>query len=98
MIAASKGIQLLPHSFHRTTEEQEKLFADGKSQLDGVAKRSKHQDWLAIDSVIVNKDGSLCWDGEDQRYQELRDIAKIVGLETGFDWSFKDSTHTQLPG
>ncbi len=34
---------------HRTTQEQNELYLDGKSQLDGVNKKSKHQLRLAID-------------------------------------------------
>lgn len=38
----------------RTTEEQQKLFAEGKSKLDGVNKKSKHQGRLDDEDNIVS--------------------------------------------
>ncbi len=50
------GIKLLPTCFKRSAAEQRKKRANGTSNV----KRSFHQDWLAMDFVIV-KDGELCW-------------------------------------
>lgn len=98
ILAASEGIHVMPYSFHRNDMEQKRLYKEGKSYLDGVKKRSKHQDWLAIDAVVVNKDGSLCWNGADERYKRLYELAKVSKLETGFAWAMKDSNHTQWKG
>lgn len=38
----------------RTTEEQQKLFAEGKSKLDGINKKSKHQGRLDDEGNIVS--------------------------------------------
>ena len=40
-------IHFLVTSFHRTQEEQTKLYHDNKSKCDGITNRSAHQDWLA---------------------------------------------------
>lgn len=45
----------------RTEEEQHKLFLDGKSNLDGKHKRSKHQDGLAVD-LFAHVNGLSTWD------------------------------------
>lgn len=97
MIAASEGIRLLPYSFYRTAKEQYKLYMKGKSKRDGKTKISMHQKWLAIDNSVINDDSSLCWNGADARYSRLNKIAKLVGLETGYEWHVKDSNHVQWP-
>lgn len=56
LFAQCKGLELLPICFKRSAAEQDKLRAQGKSKI----KRSFHQDWLAMDFVIV-KNGELCW-------------------------------------
>jgi hypothetical protein len=88
------GIRLMPYSFHRTQQEQERLFHEGKSRCDGTLKRSKHQDWLAIDAVVVDFDDTMVWDGSDERYKTLAAIASNIGLRTGIEWG--DANHTEL--
>lgn len=95
LLAANEGIKLLPYSWHRTDEEQYRLYMEGKSKCDGKKKRSLHQDRLAIDNAVMNADGSLEWNGADARYGRLDEIADFVGLETGFKWHHKDSVHIQ---
>lgn len=87
----------MPYSVHRSEQEQKDLFRRGDSSCDGIKKKSRHQLWLAVDAVIVNDDGSLCWDGKDHRYYILWELAKSLGLETGYDWSNNDANHTQYP-
>ena len=53
--AYHRGINLCPYSYHRTAQEQEKLYKAGKSRRDGYNDRSKHQDWEAIDAVHYEK-------------------------------------------
>ena len=53
----------------RTAERQQDLYREGKSQLDGITVKSKHQDGLAIDILpypaVVN--GVNVWD-DKQRF------------------------------
>ena len=44
----------------RTTEQQQKLFDDGASQLDGTIKKSYHQSGMALD-VFAYVDGKASW-------------------------------------
>ena len=83
----------------RTQERQEKLYKEGKSQLDGVNKKSKHQIGMAIDFIPYPFRG---WD-DIKAFQkvgiELKECAKILGYHAtyGGDWvSFKDYPHFQI--
>jgi len=40
----------------RTTEQQQKVFNDNKSELDGIIKKSSHQTGLAIDILPIATD------------------------------------------
>ena len=62
--AEAKGIRFNLTEFHRTTERQAELYAQGRTapggvvtNCDGVIKLSKHQSWEAVDIVIVLEDG-----------------------------------------
>jgi len=97
-----RGIDLLPISFYRSPEEQEKKFLRGLSRADGFVVKSPHQLWQAMDLPVVdwNDDGTarLVWNTKDPRYHEMYEIAKRCGLETGYEWRKpKDPTHVQLP-
>ncbi len=84
-----KGIEVLPHCYHRTSAEQKNLYEDGKSRT----KHSRHQDWLAIDIVIV-RDGELIWDGKDPDYEWLGQEWRKLGHRWGGDWrTFRDCVH-----
>lgn len=48
----------------RTTEEQQKLFKAGATELDGVHKKSAHQSGEAVDIIPVVP-GRNVWDVED---------------------------------
>lgn len=84
----------------RTTMEQQELFRNKKSQLDGIIKKSKHQTGRAIDFfAVVNGQGS--WD--------IPHLAVIMGahmqaaaelgirLKSGGMWKdFPDWPHLEL--
>ena len=97
----------------RTADRQQELYREGKSQLDGVIVRSKHQGGNAIDILpypaIVN--GVNVWD-DRQRFSVLAGLmyaaASIEGvtLRWGSDWDgdgnnadskFFDAPHFELP-
>jgi len=91
IMASIHEIKLLPYSFIRTPEEQKKLFDEGKSQCDGTAIISKHQQGLAIDLVIV-RDGKAIWE-DDSEYKLLGQMWEEEGMTWGGSWSFKDYFH-----
>ena len=91
------GINYLVTTWHRTADQQHTLFLAHKSQRDGLEKRSAHQEWLAIDIVIINDDGTLQWD-RDERYEKLGAYWKEQRNNTwGGDWqSLNDIYHFEL--
>ena len=90
-ISHSKGIFFIPYEFHRTTNRQQELFANGRTvpgkkvtNCDGIIKISNHQIWEALDGIVI-KDGKWMWKRIPE-YEELGLIAKMIDLEWGGDW------------
>lgn len=102
-IAAMRGIQFTITQGFRSVEEQNRLYAQGRSSPGQIVTKapggkSWHNYGLAFDLVIVEPDGSLCWDDEDKRWKELGSIGASCGLEWGGHWTgFKDLPHFQWP-
>ena len=89
------GIDFVVTDFYRTAEQQKAKYDAGTSQCDGANKRSAHQDWLAIDVVII-RNGAACWD-RDEDYEKLGAMWKemFAGIWGG-DWaSLNDIYHIQ---
>lgn len=87
------GIEVLLFWFHRTDDQQKSLYAIGRTielhrkpvtNCDGVTTHSKHERWLAVDFVIVEK-GVLIWT-RVPGYEEMGRIAKEEGMRWGGDW------------
>jgi len=90
------GIPLLCFYYHRTAEDQNRLFKEGKSNCDGYKKISKHQVWRAMDFVILDDDGKCIWNHE-ARYEVLGEIWESLGGTWGGRWdSLKDLYHFEL--
>lgn len=90
----------------RTAEEQQKLYAKGRSlpgpvvtYLDGVKKKSNHQVkedgfGYAVDCVfLVN--GLPSWDLQ-LPWQAYGAAAKALGLTWGGDWKMRDFPHIEF--
>lgn len=94
----------------RTQEEQQRLYAQGRSEpgniithMDGVLKRSKHQGGLAVDIVPYPID----WN-DHERFRQfgwyVKGIAKTLkrygaienDIKWGGDWKWKDLPHWQI--
>jgi peptidoglycan L-alanyl-D-glutamate endopeptidase CwlK len=93
----------------RTTEEQQALYAKGRSEpgeivtyVDGVQRRSKHQDAMAVDVVPYPE----MWD--DDALRDFGNFVKGIAVmmhqegridhipEWGGDWKWKDRPHWQI--
>ena len=84
----------------RTPEEQNALFKDGASQLDGYNKKSYHQTGKALD-VFAYVDGGASWEREHLALIAcaMLQAANELGykLTWGGSWtSFVDFPHFQL--
>lgn len=86
-----KKIKLMPICFHRSDEEQHKRYQQGRlrpgkivTYCDGYINRSKHQDWKAMDFVVVIN-GVLIWT-ECSEYETAGRIWKRLGGRWGGDF------------
>jgi peptidoglycan L-alanyl-D-glutamate endopeptidase CwlK len=82
--AKIQDIDLIITGVFRTPEQQHAVYLAGKSQCDGYVKRSKHQDWLAVDAYVV-KDGAIVW-GDCPEYQTIGQLWKDLGMIWGGDF------------
>lgn len=104
---AHRALELSPVDFGipssggiRSALEQNKLFHDGKSKLDGYDKISKHQLGVALD-VYAYVDGKASWNDADltQVAAAMLQAASEQGIKLvwGGHWaSFKDMPHFEM--
>lgn len=102
----NRAIELSPFDFGitsglRTAEEQNALFQQGASQLDGYARRSRHQDGHAIDFVVYDEAGKVTWGFSyyERVSWAFKQAADELGIPItwGGDWhSFRDGPHIEL--
>ena len=91
-------------SGYRTTEEQQKLYAQGRTvtgrkvtNVDGVRTKSQHQKGRAVDLTFLDELGRISW-AEHHPWDTYGACARAAGLKWGGDWkSFKDRPHVELP-
>lgn len=83
---------------YRTIEEQKQAFKNKVSNCDGIRKKSKHQDGLAIDVVPY----STLYSNINNFY-ELAGVVKTIAkqlninIKWGGDWeNFKDYPHWEI--
>lgn len=97
-IATAMGLDFIVTTFHRTAAEQRELYEEGKSQCDGETVRSKHQDWLAIDIVLI-ANGEAVWQRTPD-YDKLGYLwTEVFGGVWGGNWaSLNDIYHFQYGG
>ena len=86
----------------RTTEQQAELYADRKSNADGVTHKSHHQTGKALD-VFAFVDGKASWEKEHLAIiaVAMMQAANELGYHLewgGFFRSFTDMPHFQLGG
>ena len=106
-----QGISILFSECLRTKEEQDALYAQGRTvpgnivtNAKGSTYSSQHQWGIAIDFYLnmdVNGDGNKkddAFNNSTQLFDQVGSIAKSIGLGWGGDWtSIKDRPHLYLP-
>lgn len=98
--AYNEGIYVVITQGYRSKEEQDALYAQGRTKLGKIVTNAKggysyHNFGLAFDFALMNPDGSICWEVND-KWKRVAQIGKSLGLEWGGDWdSFKDYPHFQ---
>lgn len=99
--AVAQGINAKVISGTRTYAEQDKLYAQGRSQPGEIVTKARgghswHNFGLAFDIGIFSADGKIYY-GESEAYQQCGKIGEAIGLEWGGSWTnFKDEPHFQL--
>lgn len=99
--AALEGKGLVPRIVQglRTIQEQNDLYAQGRTKPGSIVTRSKGgQSWhnygLAVDIAFINPNGSIDFNVS----KEVGRLGESFGLEWGGSWtSFKDAPHFQIP-
>lgn len=107
-LCAHEGIAILITQGLRTWEEQDALYAKGrtlaplgKQHIVTNAKggQSFHNFGLAFDVVVLDSVGKADWDITHPSWKRSAEIGKSLSLEWGGDWkSFKDMPHFQYVG
>ncbi len=100
-LAAAEGVQLHITDGFRSPEEQNKLYAQGRTTKGKIVTykkggQSRHNLGEAVDVVpIIN--GQPSW-SESFNWSRIGKWAAQVGLDWGGNWkTFKDRPHLELP-
>lgn len=107
--AAKKGIRVVITDGFRSAEDQDSLYAKGRTAAGEVVTYAKggesyHNFGLAVDFALKTPSGSIIWDRQydgnkngKPDWNEVVQIAKTLGFEWGGDWAqFKDYPHLQM--
>jgi peptidoglycan L-alanyl-D-glutamate endopeptidase CwlK len=96
--AQKEGIELRVISAERDCEEQNELYAKGRTKLGKIVTNAKcgkssHNYRIAVD-VVEFKNGKPLW--INPNWNRIGELGEAVGLEWGGHWkSFKDRPHFQ---
>lgn len=102
--AAQQQIPLVVTTGYRTMDEQEKLYAQGRTAPGDIVTNAKpgsswHNFALAFDVAVMDSSGNPSWPTDSVLWSRIGQIGKEVGLEWGGDWQgFKDMPHFQYRG
>ncbi len=107
--AAAKGIRIIITDGFRSIEEQDELYAQGRTKPGKIVTNRKggesyHNYGLAVDFAIKLSSGRVLWDlkydgNKNGRpdWFEVAELAKELGFTWGGDWEeFTDYPHLQI--
>ena len=107
-LCASAGVAILVTQGLRTWEEQDRLYAIGRTRApigrkfivtNAPGGRSWHNFGLAFDIAVLDALGKADWDTAHPGWARAGEIGKSLGLAWGGDWkAFKDLPHFQYVG
>ena len=84
------------HGGLRTAEEQQELFNDKASQLDGTIKKSYHQSGMALD-VFAYVDGKASWDEHHLTAIAAAMLEAASRLSVNMRWGGHFSSFIDMP-
>lgn len=99
---AKKGLKIRITQTYRTVEQQDALYAQGRTKPGNIVTNAKgssyssmHQWGIAFD--FCRNDGKGAYNDSDGFFRKVGQVGKSIGLEWGGDWkSFVDKPHFQL--
>jgi D-alanyl-D-alanine carboxypeptidase-like protein/LysM domain-containing protein len=103
-LCAHGGLAVLVTQGLRTWEEQDQLYAQGRTAPGDIVTKAKggesfHNYGLAFDIVVLDAIGKMDWDSTHPGWTQAAQLGKSAGLEWGGDWvGFKDRPHFQYTG
>jgi len=95
-----KGIMISIYQTYRTKEEQNKIYAKGRTESGSIVTNAKggysfHNYSIAFDCAPLSKNGGIDW-GNISLFKEVGKIGESLGLEWGGSWKdFPDYPHFQ---
>ena len=100
---AQKGLNIAVGECYRTVEEQNELYAQGRTKAGNIVTNAKgsdyssHHQWgTAFD--FYRNDGKGAYNDSDGFFSKVGNVGKSLGLEWGGDWTSPvDKPHFQLP-
>ena len=97
-----EGIELLVTATYRSPEEQDKLYAQGRTTPGNKVTNARggesfHNCRRACD-VVPTIHGKPVWDDKDPLWTKIGLIAARCDLEWGGLWKFMDKPHVQYRG
>ncbi|MEI7027223.1 M15 family metallopeptidase [Paenibacillus sp. y28] len=99
-LVEAEGMDVLITQTLRTVEEQDALYAQGRTAAGAIVTNAKggysyHNYGLALDYCLVNADGSASW-VVNSDWRRVAELAKGFGFAWGGDWtSFVDYPHLE---
>lgn len=96
---AKKGLKVKITETLRTKQEQNELYAQGRTKpgkiVTSVKYPNSYHNWgVAFD--ICRNDGKGAYNDNDNWFKKVGEVGKSLGLEWGGDWTkFKDKPHFQ---
>jgi len=100
----TQGITIVVVQGLRTVEQQDKLYAQGRTAPGKIVTNAKGgQSWhnygLAVDCAPQNTDTSIDWNASHPQWKAMEEAGVAMGLTSGANWTrFVDAPHFQMTG
>ena len=95
----NQGVDLVVTATYRSSQEQEELYAQGRTKPGSIVTNAKggqsfHNHRVAVDVVPVIS-GKAVWDN-NELWEKVGRIGESLGFTWGGRWDFVDKSHFQL--
>lgn len=95
----SQGIDLVVTATYRSREEQDSLYAQGRTKPGSIVTNAKggqsFHNWRVAVDVVPVINGKAVWDNNDL-WEKVGRVGESLGFTWGGRWDFVDKSHFQL--